>query len=250
MTEDTGKLELYKPGGGRPNVFVNVKETQVPVSLEASERKSTIDLDPEKKKSASLYKRYLEDAPNLLGFLDDKVPPLSLSDKYIMAWQLLKDRGMVVVDTMRKINDHTIATTNLQANGSVYDIKIDRREERKRLINDEEFLLIPKEAIRQEVMRLVDVANKNGILLPHDGLFHVFVGDSDIDQIFAWKVVLLDFTEVTIYLKPSEMPEEKKEANKRNALRWLKDMEVVRENVQRGEEAYDSYEFGDHVDVV
>lgn len=235
MAEDSGIIELYKPGRERPNVFKVAAEKSVPISREAQEEKTVIELNLGEKHKASLYKRTLKDAPSLLGFSTDEVPK-SLSDKYIKAWQLLNKRGMHVVETVRKIDDITIATTNLEEYGTVYDIKIDSRKTRKPQIGDEEFLLIPMAAIKQELMRQVEIANENGIFLPHDGLFHIFVSDSDIDQNFSWKIILLDLTDVGIYAKPSDMIETNRETNRMMASGWLKKLEIVRENIQNGME--------------
>ena len=205
-------------------------EEQLPGSGNAIEEKSFLRLDLSGRREISLLMRKIgpTPTPTLRGFVDS---PASPADIYIMAWSLLKERGMPTISTMRKVNDFTVATTNLRANGFfVYDMKIDNLSDRGKLITDDLFANIPHRELQKRAERLLEIANENGIEIPYDGMFHLVINEQG-----QWDIILLDISNVGIYKDPANMSISDKDGNLGKVKRWIEGMGNIQTKI-RGEQ--------------
>lgn len=195
----------------RKLVFPVKFECPIPRTRQAWEEKSFIYLDLENGHKASLLTRKVEDfcLPTLIGFNFDK--PLSYSDTYAVAWKTLKDRGFMVVPSVREVCQNIVATTNLCADEitSVYDQKIDMVEVRDTFPMDKEFVKIPRKMLQKEAENILYLANKSGVELMPDGPFHIVVRDDA-----SWYLMFLDIGKVRIYAKPKDLPSDAQKNNK------------------------------------
>lgn len=230
---DRPTVELYKLGRDKPSKFNVASRKYVPFSLAAMENKSIANLriGEGSRRKASLFIRNLVKAPEILGSIDGDQSE-SLADNYAKVWNTLKERGLSVLETVRKIDDYNVAVTNLSETGSVYDAKIDSDPKREPLPNDLRFLDISMDSIRVSALNQLEIADNNGVLLPYDGPFHIFVNNTDQNNGSTWKIVLLDLTNVSIYSNPDMLLEEHKETNKEVVERWLVKIEKVRSNIK------------------
>ena len=175
----------------------------IPRTRDGWEEKKYVYLDFGTNHKVSLLTRKVENfcLPALNGF-DFAVKP-SFSETYSIAWKTLKDRGFVVVPTVRIVDTDTVATTNLSVDEvtSIYDQKIDAAEVRDTFPMDKFFMDIPLRKLQQAADNIVGLANKSGVELMSDGPFHIVVnGDG------SWYLILLDIGKVRIYNKPNELP--------------------------------------------
>lgn len=202
MVEHAINLEKY----GYPERCLDCpvkNEYHIPRTREAWEEKSVVYFKSKNSFEGSIITRKVEDfcLPTLIGFNFDN--NLTKSDIHIMAWNVLKERGFKVVPTVRKIDENTVATTNLSADEitSVYDQKIDALEVRDTFPMDKEFIKIPFEKIQKEADVLLNLANRSGVELMSDGPFHIVVQEDG-----SCYLMLLDIGKVRIYAQPKDMP--------------------------------------------
>ena len=146
-------INLEKMGQPERRLVFPVKfEYHIPKTRQAAEEKSFVYLDLGINHKVSVFTRKVEDfcLPTLTGFDFDR--SLSYSDTYDLAWKALRERGFTVVPTVRKVDDNTVATTNLFADEmtSVYDQKIDASEVRDTFPMDKEFVKIPRKMLQEE----------------------------------------------------------------------------------------------------
>ncbi len=203
-------IELEK--SGRTSVFSIKREVPTPRIRElAWEIKSFVFLDLGEKHKASLVTRKVEDfcLPILEGFTFDK--KLSYADTYLTAWKILKDRGFPVVETVRKVDEERVATTNLAADltTSIYDQKIDKDQYRDTKPMDKDFVKIPVQELVKKTEDLLKQANKNGVKLATDGPFHIV-----IDPDGSWYILLLDIGKISIFNNPRDLDDATKANNR------------------------------------
>jgi len=225
MSENT--VDLLKPGQLESKSWAVRQEIEIPKSDNAIEDKRRITLEG-RDHNISLVTRRLTSNPILRGFGIPLGPIESRSDIYILAWQTLKDRGMPVVDTVRKIDNSQVATTDLVANGySVYDAKLDSQFNRESIPADKSFAEIPLEEIEKRANHVLEEANRQGIYLPKDGLLHIAVKNSE-----DWKLVLLDINDVLICKDQNKIPESWKEENADHTRMWLRQIRRIQDRLR------------------
>ncbi|MFA6446272.1 MAG: hypothetical protein WCW14_03435 [Candidatus Paceibacterota bacterium] len=181
----------------------------IPRTREAWEEKSIVYFSSKSNLTASVLTRKVElfCLPTLNEFpLENK----SYSDMYYIAWKTLKERGLPVVSSVRKVDHEIVATTNLCADEvtSVYDQKIDIAEIRDTFPMDGLFVKIPIEELKNKADKLVNLSNKMGVELMSDGPFHVVV-----QQDGSWYLILLDIGKVRIHSRPENISSSAKKDN-------------------------------------
>lgn len=228
MIEHVISLEKY----GYPERCLDCRvknEYHIPRTREAWEEKSIVYFESKNSFEGSAMIRKVEDfcLPTLIGYNFDN--NLAKSDIHIMAWNALKERGFKVVPTARKVDENTVATTNLSANEitSVYDQKIDALEVRDTFPMDKEFVKIPFEKIQKEAETLLNLANRSGIELMSDGPFHIIVQEDK-----SWYLILLDIGKVRIYARPKDMPNSVEKDNRFYISKALMAFSGIQRNIK------------------
>lgn len=202
------------------------REIFIPRTRQAYEIKSYVYFDFEGKER-SLLIRKVENwcLPTLIGFDFGK---LSYSETYLMAWNILKDRGFPLVPDVWKMGEDKVATTNLIENGgSVYDRKIDAVIERDTLSMDEEFTKVSIDAVQKEAGKLLSIANKGNVELMTDDPFHIMVRPDG-----SWYVLALDIGKVRIYATKKDFVKAGIQNNRYYVNRSIRDFFRIQQNIK------------------
>lgn len=222
---DNSTVELTKIKTGRKSEFKVVGEDVIPWSKKAAESKSFLRLNISGRREISLLKRNVEMYPYLIGFQEVNDPPANV---YIKAWEVLKERGIPVVPTVRKVGYSEVAVTNLKANGlSVYDVKLDQEFGREKLPTDAFFVNIPGEDLEKRTQDLLKVADAGGVQIPYDGMCHLIM-----DKNGQWDLVMLDISNARIYKEPSQMGADDRAKNAEYAKKWVESARVTQDRIR------------------
>jgi hypothetical protein len=146
------------------------------------------------------------------------------ADETLEIWHKLKDAGLPVVPTMRKVNGHSVLMTNLTVDGSYLFGKYAAFSDTAWTPKDmtKKFKKIKSIEIMRKVWDLAGTCNENDIELAYDDAFEVLVRPDG-----SWKLVILDLGWVDI--EPEKEKELLEEANSKHCNYLLQVLDILRD---------------------
>lgn len=135
------------------------KETTIGVFGTEPKKELVIGPETSNKKEIRLVKKDVSG----MDFNEDTTP----ADEFYRVWRGLKDAGLPVVPSVRKVSSHEVVMTDLTADGSQLYGKNRFMEHRSGPL-DHLFIQIDPQEIEDKVVQLRKKANQAGIILPPD----------------------------------------------------------------------------------
>ncbi len=229
---DISTIELSKGVlPDNPKKFIVKKVDPIPDTIDAIEEKSVVTLDMGRGREFSFLKRKVEATPIFIGFNEDEIPKTP-ADKYIFAWEILKERGLPTLSMCRKIDEDQVAVTNLKNYGDVYDIKIDSSLNREPKSTDGYFSSIPPEDVLGEADKITSLANNRGVVLPSDGIAHPFVNREDGDGDVRWEATIIDLGEIKIFKNAELLPQSYINENNFHKKIWVRMIDKIQRSIK------------------
>ncbi len=158
-------------------------------------------------------------APKIHGFDNLSNTP---AERFCQAWELLKERGLPVIETIRIANDSEIYMSDLTVGGKVVysgkhdllDFYLDGRLQQP---TDKFFREFSDYCLRllHEAMKIAKIATEQGILLAWDDPLQMVV-----DQEGNWSLIVLDISQIEIWKNPEDAPRDLKESNEKLIQWW------------------------------
>lgn len=201
MEDNTKESIIATPGSGVNSIEIVPKEVS-PLRKGGFEPKYMVIADVlSNKRSQEPSGQAQEARASREVTLVFKKPGIISADEYIENWRIAKQAGLPVINTLRKIDEETVAMMDLTADGSkfygnIYAKSLRLKEQTVNLDDpiDSIFLRVidnDSEVIRKKLEDYVELANKNSVELPRDDCFELLVHPDG-----SWNVVLLDLTEL------------------------------------------------------
>lgn len=215
-------LDLKKPGRERITSATILSQEEIVSGLEEKHRVSIQVGNRELWLVSKKIDVYM--TPTIHGFDNFLNTP---TERFYQAWELLKERGLPVIETVRIANDSEIYMSDLAAGGKVvysgkHDL-LDLSLGKRQLKPTDEFFrefsdYYPR--LLHEATKIAKIATEQGILLAWDDPLQMVV-----DQDGNWSLIVLDISQVEIWKNPEDAPQDLKEKNE-DMIRWWYDAQL------------------------
>ena len=119
--------------------------------------------------------------------VNDEQKTMPLADVWISKWRMLRQAGIPVVTTIRKVSDTEVAMSDLCADGSVVYGKADMSGNLQIHRPNAILVKIDLDEVQEEAIKIAQKADKADILLAKDDPFVLVVHPDE-----TWQVIALD----------------------------------------------------------